>query len=159
MIGSREELPVAMDRPAQAGTPAGRHRRRASELLILFSNHYGTPDQCGSDARSLAHQPVSRAVHNGLREVGDGHPCSYAPLPRPTHGSGQEIARAQQIHPHGEWFAATLKRSHLLPRPRCAPRATTRPCRPAPHKTALSGRTCKNIGPSSRRSWAKTRDR
>jgi Transposase IS116/IS110/IS902 family len=45
------------------------------------------------------------------------------------------------------------------PRPRCAPTATTRPCRPAPHKTALSGRTCRNIGPSSRRSWAKTRDR
>jgi hypothetical protein len=39
-----------MKRPAQAGEPAGRHRRGASDLLFLFSNHYGTPDQCGSDA-------------------------------------------------------------------------------------------------------------
>ena len=51
--------PVAVDRPAQAGAFAGRHRRRASELLFLFSMHYGTPDQRGSDANSLAHQPVS----------------------------------------------------------------------------------------------------
>jgi hypothetical protein len=43
--------PVAMDRPAQAGARAGRHRRGASGLLFLFSNHYGTPDQCGSDNR------------------------------------------------------------------------------------------------------------
>jgi len=35
---------------------------------------------------------------NGMREAGDGHACSYAPLPRPTRGSVQEIARAQQIH-------------------------------------------------------------
>jgi hypothetical protein len=45
--------PVAMDRPAQVGAPAGRHRRGASELLFLFSNHYGAPDQCGSDVASL----------------------------------------------------------------------------------------------------------
>src|ERR1700730_4949391 len=39
---------VAMERPPQAGAPAaGRHRRGASELLFLFSNPYGTPDQCG----------------------------------------------------------------------------------------------------------------
>jgi hypothetical protein len=86
--------PVAMDRPAQAGAPIGRHRRGASELLFLFSNHYGTPDQRGSDSRSLAHQPVSRAIHNGLREAGDGHACSYAPLPRSTHG-GQRCRKSR----------------------------------------------------------------
>ena len=38
--------------------------------------------------------------------------------------------------------------------PRCAPRAITQSCRPAPPATAQSGGTCRNIGPSSRRSWA-----
>jgi hypothetical protein len=80
--------------------------------------------------------PVFALKENTWRRChGDGHACSYAPLPRPTHGSAQEIARAQQIHPHGEWLAATLTWSSP-PRPRCAPRATTQPCRPAPLVTA-----------------------
>ena len=95
---------LAADRPAQAGAFAGRHRRGASELLLLFSDHYGTPDQCGSDACSLAHPPVSRAVHHCLAG-GWRAPCKicYAPLQGPLMAvSVEEIVSARHIRQHGE---------------------------------------------------------
>jgi hypothetical protein len=45
------------------------------------------------------------------------------------------------------------------PSPRCAPRGITLSGCSAPAATAQSGGTCRNIGPSSRRSRAKTRDK
>jgi hypothetical protein len=109
---------------------------------------------------------VAKALSRGYRLISSGR-LALASNGKSPRGI-QVLASASNGGVHatitlqGRWrFAVTCGGPTPSGPPmwRCAPRAITQSCRPALLATAQSGGTYGNIGPSSRRSRAKTRDK